>query len=234
MNNKKRWFTTGDKHREFSDVKKFCIQAETTQDDVLIILGDAGIDYTLKDDDIYLKRWLTKLPITLIMVRGNHEAHPREVSGYNLIDSPFNEGKVWHDNRFENQFVFEDGLHIINGKSVVVAGGAYSVDKQYRLVTGKKWFASEQMDDNIKQQILNAAASKHFDYVFTHTCPFSYIPRDVFLPMIDQKTVDNSMEQYLQILHDSIDYNEWYCAHYHTDRVIDKIYFLFHAFKQII
>lgn len=230
----KKWYITGDKHRNFDSVKNFCIQAETTKDDMLIILGDAGIDYTLKDDDIYLKRWLTKLPITLAMIRGNHEAHPREVLGYKLIDSPFGIGKVWHDNRFDNLFVLDDGLHTIEGKSIVVAGGAYSVDKDYRLMMGRKWFASEQMDEDVKQQILDAAAGKHFDYIFSHTCPFSYIPRDLFLPMIDQKTVDNSMEKYLQLLHDSIDYDQWYCAHYHDDRIVDKVNFLFHSFKQIM
>lgn len=38
-------YITGDTHRKFTRIQKFCKQNKTTKDDVMIILGDAGINY---------------------------------------------------------------------------------------------------------------------------------------------------------------------------------------------
>ena len=38
-------YITGDKHADFSGVFDFCYDKKTSLDDVLIILGDAGINY---------------------------------------------------------------------------------------------------------------------------------------------------------------------------------------------
>ena len=50
----------------------------------------------------------------------------------------------------------------------------------------------------------------------------------MFLEGIDQMTVDNSTEYFLDEIEESTDYNLWYCGHYHTDKEIDKIIFMFH------
>ena len=48
-------YITGDTHRDFDRVEKFCEENGTTADDVLIILGDAGINYYLDRDDEVLR-----------------------------------------------------------------------------------------------------------------------------------------------------------------------------------
>ena len=40
-----RLFITGDRHGRFDDLEYFCQANDTTEDDALIILGDAGILY---------------------------------------------------------------------------------------------------------------------------------------------------------------------------------------------
>ena len=50
----------------------------------------------------------------------------------------------------------------------------------------------------------------------------------MFLKGIDQNTVDNSTEYFLDEIEANIDYNLWYCGHYHTDKTVDKIIFMFH------
>ena len=40
-------YITGDTHRDFGRIFDFCEENGTTKDDVLIILGDAGINYFL-------------------------------------------------------------------------------------------------------------------------------------------------------------------------------------------
>ena len=41
------FYITGDTHGEFNRIKKFIYEHNTTKDDVLIILGDAGINYCI-------------------------------------------------------------------------------------------------------------------------------------------------------------------------------------------
>ena len=41
-------YITGDKHADFRDVLYFCYTNNPTSDDILIVLGDAGINYYAK------------------------------------------------------------------------------------------------------------------------------------------------------------------------------------------
>lgn len=59
-------YITGDKHADFRDVLYFCYTDNTTLDDILIVLGDAGINYFANEKDVPLKESLKRLcPITL-------------------------------------------------------------------------------------------------------------------------------------------------------------------------
>ena len=69
----------------------------------------------------------------------------------------------------------------------------------------------------------------NIDQVLTHTCPLKYIPTEAFMPSIDQKTVDRSTEEWLDTIEDVIEYEAWYLGHWHTDKRIDKMHFLFHG-----
>lgn len=229
----KRIFTKGDYHGQFSGLKDFCKKAETTTEDILIVLGDFGVNYGLGANDFYLKRSLAKLPITFAAVHGNHEERPSRVKGYRKIDSPFGLGEMWHDPQFPNQYFFDNGVHTIYGKTILVLGGAYSVDKQYRLMNGQKWFPSEQLTMDEKWNLQQTTYNGKYDYVFSHTCPTNYMPRDKFLPMINQEEVDNSMEDFLQTIHDQITYDKWYCGHWHTDRIMDKMRFVYRDYLEV-
>ena len=54
-------YITGDKHGDFSEVYAFCYKNKTTRDDLMIVLGDAGINYYANEQDIYLKNSLLQL-----------------------------------------------------------------------------------------------------------------------------------------------------------------------------
>ena len=49
-------YITGDRHSRFYDVYKFCLKNKTTKDDLLIVLGDAGINYYASKMDSFLKK----------------------------------------------------------------------------------------------------------------------------------------------------------------------------------
>ena len=75
-------YITGDKHADFSSIYTFCIENQTTINDVMIVLGDAGINYYLDDRDYILKNSLLQYPITFFCIHGNHEERPENIKTY--------------------------------------------------------------------------------------------------------------------------------------------------------
>ena len=211
-------YITGDTHRSFQRIKHFCERTATTKEDILIILGDAGINYYLNSRDITLKEQLSRLPITLFMIHGNHEERPQNISSYHEIE--FLSGKAFIEDKYPNLIFAKDGeIFNMNGNRVLVLGGAYSVDKQHRLYNNMQWFESEQIPDSDKIKIEAYLASENWkvDYVLSHTCPYCAQPTHLFLKCIDQRTVDATMEKWLQSIADRLDFRHWYFGHYHDD-----------------
>ena len=50
---------------------------------------------------------------------------------------------------------------------------------------------------------------------------------------VDQNTVDQSTEKFLDLIETNTTYTKWYCGHFHTDKVVDKINFMFNGFKTL-
>lgn len=197
---------------------------------MLIVLGDVGINYYLNEEDKNYKEYLKKLKLKLLCVRGNHEERPENISTYKEVEM-FG-GKVFIEEEYPNLIFAKDGeTYNIDGKKILVIGGAYSVDKQYRLLHGYKWFKEEQLTKEEMDTILAKVKGKHFDIVLTHTCPYKYEPREVFMQGLDQSKVDKSMEQFLDEIEEKISYDKWYCGHYHTEKQVDKLEFMFGRIK---
>lgn len=219
-------YITGDTHRDFTRLDKM----EFNKDDLLIILGDAGINYCLNEEDNKFKKYLKKYNVKMFCIRGNHEERPENISTYKEIDM-FG-GKVFIEEDYPYLIFAKDGEEYnIDGKRVLVIGGAYSVDKEYRLMYGYKWFKDEQLTKEEMDKIYNKVKGKHFDVVLTHTSPYKYEPVEVFLSGINQPKVDKSMEHFLDKIEESIKYDKWYCGHYHTEKGIEKIEFMFENIK---
>lgn len=243
------FYVTGDTHGVFARVIDFCNKVKTTKHDVLIILGDAGVNYYLDKRDKKLKQKLEALPITLMLVRGNHEARPG--TGWNeedkkdkFISAEEYCGFFMYESEFPSILYMEDGEHYtlnVNGvkKRTLVIGGAYSVDKDYRLEMydlgnhNYRWFADEQLSQSERALIVRTNEHADYDYVFTHTCPAGYEPRDMFLPNIDQSKIDRTMENFLADIKDEITFDKWYCGHWHTNRIDGDIHFLFNDIIQL-
>ena len=75
-------YLTGDTHGRFERIACFCKDNDTTPDDLLIILGDAGINYYGGHRDKKLKQYIASMPITLLCIHGNHERRPTAGLGY--------------------------------------------------------------------------------------------------------------------------------------------------------
>jgi len=223
-------YFTGDIHGSAHEIVRFCERHELAAVDTIVVLGDVGANYFLDRRDKKLKTELNSLKPTIFCIHGNHEIRPANIPSYIMKD--WNGGTVWYENEFPNILFAKDGdIYSLEGISYLVIGGAYSVDKFYRIERGYGWWDDEQPSDGIKTYVENQIAEKHFDVVLSHTCPFKYEPREMFLSMIDQSTVDTSTEHWLDKIEESIDYKAWFCGHWHTDKRIDKMHFLFHGYE---
>lgn len=219
-------YITGDTHREFYRLHNI----EKNKNNILIILGDTGINYYLDERDKTLKEQLNSYNIKLFCVQGNHEERPENISTYKEIDM-FG-GKVFIEEAYPNLIFAKNGeLYDIDNKKVLVMGGAYSVDKNYRIIYRYPWFKDEQLSKEEMDNILNKYKGQHIDIVLSHTCPLKYEPTEVFMKGIDQSNVDKSMEKFLDKVEESINYDKWYCEHYHTENQIDKLEFMFGRIK---
>ena len=215
-------YITGDMHRDFTRLNGLTF----SNDDVLIILGDVGINYYLNEEDAKLKDYLNRLHVKLFCIRGNHEERPKNISTYK--EKRMFGGKVYIEDKYPNLIFSKDGEeYIINGKHVLVIGGAYSVDKYYRIMRGYRWFKDEQLTKEEMDSIYKKVKGKKYDLVLTHTCPYKYEPKEVFLDGINQSKVDKTMEIFLDRIEENINYDKWYCGHYHTEKKIDKLEFMF-------
>lgn len=227
-------YITGDTHGSFERIEHFCNRFKTTKEDILIILGDAGINFfgPKSKRDKLGKRFLNDLPITLFCIHGNHEMRPSNIDSYKLVD--YYGGKVWVENEYPNILFAKDGeifdfnIDGLNYKAIVI-GGAYSVDKYYRLNNGFPWFADEQPSYEIKKYVENQLeqVNNTVDIVLSHTCPLKYEPIEWFLSMIDQSSVDKSTELWLDEIEERLAYKKWYCGHYHGSKKIDRMVFMF-------
>ena len=194
----------------------------------MIILGDAGINFSLGKRDKLLKERLAQLPITLFCIHGNHEERPQLIDGYKT--KKWRGGTVYFEEKYPNVLFAVDGeIYDFDIGKAIVIGGAYSIDKSYRLDVGAPWFESEQPDDETKE-LVEAKLKKNrwkVDFVFSHTGPSKYLPTDMFLSNINESQVDKSTEEWLDEIEEKLTYDVWYFGHFHCDREIDKAIILY-------
>ena len=159
-------------------------------------------------------------------------------------------GNVYIQPEFPQIRYFLDGAsyNLVDGEQtykVLVVGGAYSVDKYYRLERAAKlnssfsgWFKDEQLTDQEQNNILMTTAGESYDIVLTHTAPLKWEPQDLFLNFIDQSSVDKSMEKFLDTLSENINWKLWLFGHYHADRIerphVEQFYTDFDYLSNII
>jgi 3-oxoacid CoA-transferase subunit A len=223
-----RVFVKGDCHGRFSFLPYFCESYQTTVEDTLIILGDAGINFYLNKTDRKLKKEISLCPITLFCVHGNHEQRPALISTYKAVYYEKYGCWCWYEEEFPNILFPFNGPAAFNGKKFLIIGGAYSVDKEYRLTYKLPWFESELLSDVEKEEILTLIERENsFDYILTHTAPLKYEPTYLFLDFIDQTKVDKSMEEFLQVVCENVNFTNWWFGHYHSDRDFENGFRIF-------
>ena len=221
-------FYTGDTHGKIFKITNAMRNSVINTDDTVVILGDAGFNYYGNEQgDRRTKFKLNEVGITVFCIHGNHEMRPETIPTY--ITKIWNGGMVYYEEKYPNILFAKDGeIYDLDGRRSIAIGGAYSVDKFYRLMKEFHWFADEQPSEETKVRVESVLESCNWeiDQVLTHTCPKKYLPTEAFLPNIDQKTVDYSTEEWLDDLEEKLKYKRWLCGHWHIDKSIDDLRFV--------
>lgn len=226
-------YITGDIHGEVFRIAAAVARFNIDSEDVIVLLGDVGMNYYgNKRGDRHRKKRLNKLGVPMFCIHGNHEMRPGTIPSYHEVE--WHGGAVYVEDDYSNLLFAKDGeVYDLNGQKTIVIGGAYSVDKWYRLQCDLNWFPDEQPSEEIKAKVEQKLHELGWrvDAVLTHTCPEQYIPREAFLSGVDQATVDSSTEQWLDTIAERLDYRAWFCGHWHINKRIDKMHFLFDGFE---
>ena len=226
-------YITGDTHGEFGRIEKFCSRFAPSRDDTMIILGDAGMNFYGGFRDRFKKEWLSQLPLTIFSIHGNHEMRPGTIASYHITE--WRGGKVYVEDDFPNLLFAVDGeIYDLDGIRAIAIGGAYSIDKAFRLIHGYGWWPDEQPSPAIKEKVESTLAENGWkvDVVLSHTTPLKYEPVEAFLPSIDQSKVDKNTETWLDGIEDRLDYQHWYCGHYHIEKDIDRLSIMFESIRE--
>ena len=228
-------YVTGDIHGEVFRVSEMVAKYEITPQDIIVLLGDVGMNYYGNTrGDRRNKERLNQSGIPILCIHGNHEMRPSTIPSYH--EKEWNGGIVYAENEHPNLLFAKDGeVYDLDGTKVIAIGGAYSVDKWYRLHHGFSWFPDEQPSEEIKRlvEIKLESLGWQIDAVLSQTCPARYTPIEAFIPGLDQSTVDNSTEQWLDTIAERLDHQAWYCGHWHIDKRIDRMHFLFHSIESV-
>ena len=197
------------------------------EETAIIILGDAGINFYLNKTDKKNKYQINNYGYKIYCVRGNHEERPQNIDTMKFdYDQEVGNWIYWEEDYPNIKYLADGAIYNFKGYRCLAIGGAYSVDKWWRLQQAAAqgssfsgWFEDELLTKEEMDAISSSMNGEEVDFVFTHTCPHSFEPTDLFLDCVDQSTVDKSMEYWLEDLRHIFSWKIWCFGHFHADRI---------------
>lgn len=160
-------YYTGDIHGQKYEIERFCKRFKPTKDDTIVILGDVAANYSQDERDTELKQALNKLKPTILCIHGNHEIRPWNIPTYKT--KKWNGGTVWYEEEYPSVLFAKDGeIYDLEGLRHIAIGGAYSVDKFYRIARGYGWWEDEQPSAEIKQYVEQQLKGNKIDVILSH------------------------------------------------------------------
>lgn len=217
----------GDLHAHKHSIHKAYQAGHIKEDDLVICLGDVGINYGQETNRTGERKAFAKFPFQFLFVYGNHEQRPEELDNYQRTEIErltkenyhVNDcGVVYMDPAYPNQWFAIDGAaYIINNSSFLTVGGATSIDRARRKPF-QSWWPTENIRAADITKALNHGVT-HFSIILSHTCP------EVLIPFEDK--YNNPDEKLLDVLYEQLTWDYWFCGHWHINKEIEKDSFYF-------
>ena len=186
-----------------------------TKEDYLILLGDTSICWDDGKIDTEVKQILRNLPVTTLFVDGNHDNH-QLIAEYPVLDR--NGGRI-HEIEPDILHLMRGEVFTIEEKTFFTFGGGYSIDQHIR-TEGISWRPEEMPSAEEYQRGWNNLR-KHecaVDVILTHTAP-QFVVDELGMEFMEG---EEDLQNYLQEIADNVDYDAWYCGHFHEDEVVDE------------
>ena len=215
------------------DKEKFFHNKKKKPINYMIVAGDFGVLWNHRPDEREhnLLGLYNNMPWITLFIDGNHE------NFYRIYDLPqvkmFNgvvgkvTNKIYHLRRGE--------IYDIDGKSILTFGGAYSIDRNYRMLNVSYW--EEEIPSEKERLYCLDNLEKHnneVDIIVTHTCPNH--AKNIIIKRghnLISKFEDSTVD-FLDKIHNVVKFKKWYFGHFHCDIVIDnKMRCLYHDIDEI-
>ena len=215
-----RLLVTGDLHGDTGALT--LIAKKMLPGDMLFVAGDFGFVFRDNNDErCFLNdvdRFLKKKDAYLVFVDGNHENH-RALNAYPV--EKWMGAKV-HKIRSRILHVLRGEILEIKGKKIFCFGGAFSIDRAYRVLNETYW--EEEIPTDADYRNGNEHLEKYgyqVDFVISHTCPLYMLP---YLGGRHSASEEYLLQNYLQWVNDkTVPYLEhWYFGHWHMDLELPK------------
>ena len=214
---------TGDTHgkRDWGKIFMAYKHRHIAKGDYVIICGDfGGVWYGNGKDDELLNRY-SKSPFTILFIDGNHENFDKL---YEYPVEDWNGGKV-HKIRDNVLHLMRGQIFTIEDKTFFTLGGGTSIDKEWRLQYEREnssykkpckiWWEQEIPTlGELGMATVNLLKYRdNVDYIITHTMGNKFMKQT--LDFVKEESILN---EYLDIVMQTVEYKRWFCGHFHVDR----------------
>ena len=206
--------------------------------DIVVILGDVGanlyVDIGKPWFDRQFKDALSTIPAHFLLIHGNHERRPGSIPSYH--EEHWMGGLCLVEDRWPKLHFAVDGeIFDLCGKSCLAVGGAYSIDKAFRLEHGYPWYSDEQPSEETKRRVEEQVRQNNISVILSHTCPFRHIPWERVSTRDCVDNADYSTERWFDHMEALLpNYAAWYCGHWHTDKHVGKMHFLYKLWEELL
>ena len=244
-------YITGDCHgdfRRFTKRQLVKLPFVLSEDDFVIVCGDFGLLWEKSKEFEYNLDWLSRLPFTLLWVQGNHENY-HMISEYPLED--WNGGKVRHIVKDKIILLERGQVFTIEGKTYFTMGGASSHDVQggildkdsptyhedfkkavrrgepFRILNVSWWKEELPSEEQLQEALINLEKYDFkVDYVISHCASNRtqdaleryYLGIDCEIGWYEK----NILTYFFEELEERLQYEKWFCGHYHEEIQIDE------------
>ena len=202
----------GDTHGEFEGLN--AILREVRPENA-IVAGDFGFwkagDFGAHPARSWLHARLENPETRVFFCDGNHENHARlrAVAARRAPGRPVRIRRaLWYMPR--------GCVAEIAGRRILFAGGAYSIDREYR-TPGVTWFPEEDLTEEEARRIAAGADLRGVDTVVSHTCPLECLEAVCEACGLQREwIVNDTSERSLSLLRAALPrVRDWYFGHWH-------------------
>jgi len=200
-------YLIGDVHGDFEKILYF---KHIIENNKLIVLGDFGLVWNNQSNtslDI-----LEAFNTEIYFLDGNHENFDM-LEQYPIIEKHGGKVSVIRKNIF---WLRRGEIYNIDNNKILTVGGAFSIDKCYRVEYISWWKQEEINFEEIQNTLSNL--NKHnnqVDYILTHTCPNTL--REKMFEFTTKKS-DSNTDFFDYLVDDKIiNFKKWYFGHFHED-----------------